>query len=62
MVTSILYLLTIDNVMKEFDTQLSVFIFNIVVGDLVNVALDPILIFTCHMGVTGAAIAHVLSQ
>lgn len=33
-----------------------------VAGDLANVALDPILIFVCHMGVSGAAIAHVLSQ
>lgn len=31
-------------------------------GDLANVVLDPILIFVCHMGVSGAAIAHVLSQ
>ncbi|XP_031371598.1 protein DETOXIFICATION 43 isoform X2 [Punica granatum] len=33
-----------------------------VVGDLANIVLDPILIFVCHMGVSGAAIAHVLSQ
>lgn len=33
-----------------------------VAGDLANVVLDPILIFVCHMGVGGAAIAHVLSQ
>ncbi|WOH04356.1 hypothetical protein DCAR_0623765 [Daucus carota subsp. sativus] len=33
-----------------------------VAGDLANVVLDPILIFGCHMGVRGAAIAHVLSQ
>ena len=35
---------------------------NAVAGDLANVVLDPILIFGCHMGVRGAAIAHVLSQ
>ncbi|KAI4384671.1 hypothetical protein MLD38_002790 [Melastoma candidum] len=33
-----------------------------VVGDLANIALDPVLIFTCRLGVSGAAIAHVLSQ
>ncbi|KAE9459808.1 hypothetical protein C3L33_08280, partial [Rhododendron williamsianum] len=33
-----------------------------VAGDLMNVILDPILIFTCRLGVSGAAIAHVLSQ
>ncbi|KAI4383005.1 hypothetical protein MLD38_008891 [Melastoma candidum] len=33
-----------------------------VVGDLANIALDPILIFACRLGVSGAAIAHVLSQ
>ncbi|KAH7864838.1 hypothetical protein Vadar_034474 [Vaccinium darrowii] len=33
-----------------------------VAGDLMNVILDPILIFVCHLGVSGAAIAHVLSQ
>ncbi|KAF8010060.1 hypothetical protein BT93_J0894 [Corymbia citriodora subsp. variegata] len=33
-----------------------------VIGDAANIILDPILIFTCHMGVSGAAIAHVLSQ
>ncbi|KAK1370415.1 Protein DETOXIFICATION [Heracleum sosnowskyi] len=33
-----------------------------VAGDLANVVLDPILIFVCHMGVSGAAVAHVLSQ
>ncbi|XP_058225258.1 protein DETOXIFICATION 43 [Rhododendron vialii] len=33
-----------------------------VAGDLMNVILDPILIFSCRLGVSGAAIAHVLSQ
>ncbi|XP_030552175.2 protein DETOXIFICATION 43 [Rhodamnia argentea] len=33
-----------------------------VLGDGANIILDPILIFACHMGVSGAAIAHVLSQ
>ncbi|KAK8446452.1 hypothetical protein SEVIR_9G493200v4 [Setaria viridis] len=33
-----------------------------VVGDATNIILDPILMFVCHMGVTGAAVAHVASQ
>ncbi|XP_028091323.1 protein DETOXIFICATION 43-like isoform X1 [Camellia sinensis] len=33
-----------------------------VAGDSLNIILDPILIFVCHLGVNGAAIAHVLSQ
>ena len=35
---------------------------NTVAGDLANIILDPILIFVCKLGVSGAAIAHVLSQ
>ncbi|XP_057989760.1 protein DETOXIFICATION 43-like isoform X2 [Hevea brasiliensis] len=33
-----------------------------VAGDVTNVILDPIFIFVCKLGVSGAAIAHVLSQ
>ncbi|XP_071690067.1 uncharacterized protein [Rutidosis leptorrhynchoides] len=33
-----------------------------VIGDVANIILDPILIFVCNLGVSGAAIAHVLSQ
>ncbi|KAG0456788.1 hypothetical protein HPP92_024576 [Vanilla planifolia] len=33
-----------------------------VAGDLTNIILDPILIFSFHLGVSGAAIAHVISQ
>ncbi|KAK6162978.1 hypothetical protein DH2020_002819 [Rehmannia glutinosa] len=33
-----------------------------VAGDLTNIILDPIFIFTCRLGVSGAAIAHVISQ
>lgn len=36
--------------------------FEIVLGYTTNIILDPILIFVCHLGVKGAAIAHVLSQ
>ncbi|XP_068636863.1 protein DETOXIFICATION 42-like [Aristolochia californica] len=33
-----------------------------VAGDLTNIILDPIFIFTLRLGVIGAAIAHVISQ
>ncbi|KAM7472508.1 hypothetical protein LguiA_010691 [Lonicera macranthoides] len=33
-----------------------------VAGDVTNIILDPILIFVCHLGVSGAAISHVISQ
>ncbi|XP_074557784.1 protein DETOXIFICATION 42-like [Curcuma longa] len=33
-----------------------------VIGDVTNIILDPILMFVLHMGVIGAAIAHVISQ
>ncbi|MBA0680342.1 hypothetical protein Goari_012047, partial [Gossypium aridum] len=33
-----------------------------VAGDLTNIILDPIFIFVLKLGVSGAAIAHVLSQ
>ncbi|OAY68220.1 Protein DETOXIFICATION 42, partial [Ananas comosus] len=33
-----------------------------VAGDVTNIILDPILMFVFHLGVSGAAIAHVFSQ
>lgn len=33
-----------------------------VAGDVTNIILDPILMFACRLGVSGAAIAHVISQ
>ncbi|CAI0393848.1 unnamed protein product [Linum tenue] len=33
-----------------------------VAGDVANIILDPIFIFVCKWGVSGAAIAHVISQ
>lgn len=34
----------------------------VLLGALVNIILDPIFIFVCHMGVRGAALATVISQ
>ena len=34
----------------------------IVSGAVINVVLDPILIFVCDMGISGAALATVVSQ
>lgn len=33
-----------------------------VAGDVTNVILDPLFMFVFHMGISGAAIAHVISQ
>ncbi|RVX09776.1 Protein detoxification 42 [Vitis vinifera] len=35
---------------------------NAVLGDVANIILDPILMFVFRLGVSGAAIAHVISQ
>ncbi|MBR0130273.1 MAG: MATE family efflux transporter [Firmicutes bacterium] len=35
---------------------------SVVIGAVVNIALDPVLIFGLHMGVAGAALATVISQ
>lgn len=34
----------------------------VLMGALVNIILDPIFIFVCHMGVRGAALATIISQ
>jgi Na+-driven multidrug efflux pump len=34
----------------------------VVIGDAANIVLDPIFIFVFRMDVSGAAIAHVISQ
>lgn len=34
----------------------------IVVGAVINIILDPVLIFACHMGIGGAALATIISQ
>ncbi|KAL0675863.1 hypothetical protein Bca4012_003844 [Brassica carinata] len=35
---------------------------SLVVADVINIILDPIFIFVLHLGISGAAIAHVISQ
>ena len=35
---------------------------SLVAGALTNIILDPILIFACHMGIAGAAVAMVIGQ
>ena len=34
----------------------------LVAGDVTNIALDPLFMFVFRLGVSGAAIAHVISQ
>lgn len=34
----------------------------IATGTVINIALDPLLIFACHMGIAGAALATIISQ
>ena len=35
---------------------------SVCLGTVINLVLDPVLIFTCNMGVTGAAVATVIAQ
>ncbi|CAN1787673.1 Protein DETOXIFICATION 43 [Linum perenne] len=51
----------------SFDSHFGIFFFFffsllLVAGDVTNIILDPIFIFVCKLGVSGAAIAHVISQ
>ncbi|GLU00260.1 hypothetical protein SLE2022_176400 [Rubroshorea leprosula] len=58
---AILLSLAMQGVFRGFkDTKTP--LYATVAGDVMNIILDPILIFVLHLGVTGAAIAHVLSQ
>ncbi|GLT37072.1 hypothetical protein SLA2020_114080 [Shorea laevis] len=58
---AILLSLAMQGVFRGFkDTKTP--LYATVAGDVMNVILDPILIFSLHLGVAGAAIAHVLSQ
>ncbi|XP_016449322.1 protein DETOXIFICATION 42 isoform X1 [Nicotiana tabacum] len=58
---AVLLSLAMQGVFRGFkDTQTP--LFATVAGDLTNIILDPIFIFVFHMGIRGAAIAHVISQ
>ncbi|KAG5577750.1 hypothetical protein H5410_057884 [Solanum commersonii] len=58
---AVLLSLAMQGVFRGFkDTKTP--LFATVAGDLTNIILDPIFIFAFHMGVRGAAIAHVISQ
>ncbi|XP_065621543.1 protein DETOXIFICATION 42 isoform X4 [Quercus suber] len=58
---AVLLSLAMQGVFRGFkDTKTP--LFAIVVGDVANIILDPIFIFILRMGVSGAAIAHVISQ
>ncbi len=50
------------NNQMRFQGSASVAMIGIVTGAVLNIALDPLLIFVFHMGVAGAALATVLSQ
>ncbi|XP_060197318.1 protein DETOXIFICATION 42-like isoform X2 [Lycium barbarum] len=58
---AVLLSLAMQGVFRGFkDTKTP--LFATVAGDLANIILDPIFIFVFHLGVRGAAIAHVISQ
>ena len=42
--------------------SIEIFFHDAVIEDVTNIILDPIMIFVLHLGVRGAAIAHVVSQ
>lgn len=50
------------NNQMRFQGSASVAMIGIVTGAVLNIALDPVLIFVFHMGIAGAAWATVLSQ
>lgn len=35
--------------------------YSVLIGAVINIILDPIFIFACHMGVRGAALATIIS-
>ncbi|ONH95357.1 hypothetical protein PRUPE_7G066100 [Prunus persica] len=58
---AVLLSLAVQGVFRGFkDTKTP--LYATIVGDVANIILDPILMFVFHMGVRGAAIAHVVSQ
>ncbi|XP_028960852.1 protein DETOXIFICATION 43-like isoform X3 [Malus sylvestris] len=58
---AVLLTLAMQGIFRGFkDTKTPLYV--IVAGYAVNIALDPLLIFVCGMGIRGAAMAHVISQ
>ncbi|EXB32788.1 MATE efflux family protein FRD3 [Morus notabilis] len=58
---AVLLTLAMQGIFRGFkDTTTPLYV--IVCGYALNIALDPLLIFVCGLGIRGAAIAHVLSQ
>ncbi|MQM10703.1 hypothetical protein Taro_043603, partial [Colocasia esculenta] len=58
---AVLFSLAMQGVFRGFkDTKTP--LYATVAGDVTNIILDPIFIFVFHMGVSGAAMAHVISQ
>ena len=53
--------LVLNNQMR-FQGNATYAMIGIATGALLNIVLDPILIFTCHMGVKGAACSTIISQ
>ncbi len=53
--------LVLNNQLR-FQGSASYAMVGIVTGAVLNIALDPLLIYTCDMGVAGAALATVMSQ
>lgn len=53
--------LTLNNLLR-FQGNANFAIIGILTGAVVNLILDPVLIFVCHMGISGAALATVLGQ
>ncbi|KAK7407525.1 hypothetical protein VNO78_09478 [Psophocarpus tetragonolobus] len=58
---AVLLFLAMQGIFRGFkDTKSPLYV--IVLGFILNVALEPILIFHCKLGLNGAAISHVFSQ
>ncbi|KAE9584878.1 putative multi antimicrobial extrusion protein [Lupinus albus] len=58
---AVLLFLVMQGIFRGFkDTKTPLYV--IVAGYSFNVALDPLLIFYCKLGIQGAAISHVISQ
>ncbi|XP_054812251.1 protein DETOXIFICATION 43-like [Prosopis cineraria] len=58
---AVLLALAMQAIFRGFkDTKTPLYV--IVLGYALNVALDPVLIFYCKLGLNGAAVAHVISQ